>query len=424
VPKPIPGKTYTVSAGDTLRGIARRAYGNDQAALIAQANTRLLAGRPVSLEGLPTIRPGDVLELPGSTSRYDGRMITADFDSELSVKIGSRLFKGVTASRVERGLNSIADGFTFDIPFDYRDRELVDAVRPYSFQEATLYIGGEPYITARIMKPTIELNGDANTATIETRTIPGDTIECMSSHGALDYKNQTLLEIGNDIARRYNLRAFSTHGDSDRIKQAIKEVTETDFEFLSRLASQKGFLVTSSRDGNILFTRAAVDAKPVASLVAGNYPVQGVQLIADGTKRHSTWYGYAEVSTGEPARAFLRDESIPVFRPFAFSADESEADNIEQAVRWRMAKSIADATNVQVTVSGYRNPDGQLWEENMKVTLLAPHVCIFQATDFIVQSVTLSKSESGGDIAIMPLVLPGAYNFEIPNSFPWDGYYS
>lgn len=420
--RPTPGTTYTVRPGDTLRGISRRAYGNDQSGLLVRENSRILSGRPASLEGLPTIYAGDVLEIPATTSRYDGRTVTADFDTALMVRINGRGYRGVTAGRIERGLNSIADGFTFTIPYDPNDRDLVDALRPYQYQNATLHIGGEPYITAQIVKPRLQFGNGETVATIECRTVPGDMIECMSSRESLEYNDQTLLEIGNDIARRYNLKAFSAEGDSGKILAAVKEVTETDFAFLSRLAAQKGFLVTSARDGNLMFTRAAVDARPVATLRAGQFPFEGGSVVYDGSKRFSTWFGYAEVADQQPATAYLRDSSIPARRPFAFTADESEADNIEAAVRWRMAKSTADATSVTLTLAGWRNPDGQLWEENMKVLVYAPQLMLFQETEMITQVVNLSKAEAGGDITSMTLVLPGAYNLTMPDSFPWDGY--
>ena len=422
--RPTPGQPYTVVAGDSLRSISRRAYGRDQGVFLRDANARVLQGHVLSDEGLPVLQVGDVLDIPETTRRYPERTITADFETDITLIIGAKRFRGVTATTIERGMNSIADLFKVSVPFDPRDRSIVDALRPFGYQRATLLIGGEAYITAQIAKISFSATTGGNVASLECRTIPGDMIECMSDLVAPEWSNNALLDIGDEIARRYSMRAFSA---DIRINDAIfpyvtKEVTESDFSFLSRLASQKGFLLTSSADGDLLFTRAAVDDRPVAALQYGQFPVKQMTADYDGTKRHSRWYGYAEVASGQPATSLYRDPSISSHRPFAFQADESDADSIEAAVLWRAGKSIADATTTTVVLAGWRNPDGQLWAENMKVSLVAPEVGIFTESDYITQVVSLTKDDGGGDVAALNLVLPGAYNSAIPDTFPWEGY--
>lgn len=419
--KPVPGTVYTVVPGDSIRSISRRAYGNDQSARIVEENYQLLKGRRISLEGLPTIYAGDVLQIPASTSRYGNRTVTADFDSEITIVLDGTEYRGVKASNIKRAMNTIADGFVFEIPFDPYDKTLVDALRPFSYKPAELYIGGERYITGRCLKPRFSTSGSGIVCTVEVRTRPGDMIECRSSRQSLEYYGQTLLQIANDVAGRYGLRAYSTHGDSDAFSLVAKEIDEGDFDFLARLASQKGFLITSATDGNIMFARATPDAKPVAALRLGEYPVLSATSEFDGAMRFSEWFGYAEVS-GEPeASAFRRDPGIGIKRPYAFKADESEAENIETAVLWKLAQSIADGANVSVAVSGWRNLDGQLWEELMVVTFWGPGVFVMTESRFVVKSVDLSKG-TDGDVTVLGLALPEAYNKTIPKNYPWSGY--
>ena len=104
-----------------------------------------------------------------------------------------------------------------------------------------------------------------------------------------------------------------------------------------------------------------------------------------------------------------------------FSADDLEAGNLETALQWRRSKSLADAAILNITVTGWRNENGQLWRENMKGSVLAPSVDIFNESDYIIKSVKLEKAENGGNIAVLGLVLPQAYSLEFPTSFPWEG---
>ncbi len=74
MPKPTPGKYYTVVQGDRIRDISRRAYGFDDSDRITDSNSALLKGRIISLEGLPTIFPGDKLWLVEETTKDEQKI--------------------------------------------------------------------------------------------------------------------------------------------------------------------------------------------------------------------------------------------------------------------------------------------------------------------------------------------------------------
>ena len=108
--------------------------------------------------------------------------------------------------------------------------------------------------------------------------------------------------------------------------------------------------------------------------------------------------GVTDESGVSSISATLYDKSVPRERGFVFKADESDEGNIEQAIKWRMSKSIAESAAIPVQVVGWRTPDGELWAENMKGTITAPDVFILRETPVIIESVELTKDE-GGDIA-------------------------
>ena len=108
----IPGTFYTVVAGDTIRAIARRAYGWDRSPEIVSGNHELLKDRGISLEGLPIIFRGDSLWLPDIAARFSQR-IPSQVDDEISIRIDGQVFKGWTATSITRNINTISDAFTF-----------------------------------------------------------------------------------------------------------------------------------------------------------------------------------------------------------------------------------------------------------------------------------------------------------------------
>lgn len=433
MPKPTPGSWYTVKRGDTTRTISREAYGLDRSAEVVEANYDLLKARGISDEGLPILYAGDKLFIPVYVNRYNNQPITADFDTQLRVVMNGTPLLGAKASRISRAMNQIASGFVFDVPFDYTNKAQIDLFRPYSWYTVQLYIGGELYITALASK--WDYDQIAGIATIEARTLPGELIECMGIRSSQVFASGlTLLKICQEVARPYGITCYSADGTGGIVRgepadnggtygRVEQDLSETDADFLQRLAMEKGFLLTSLPDGNLLLCRANTKDKPSSALIQGEYPVNWVQSSHDGSKRFSKWLGYTDEAGVTGSKRSLTDTTVPRNRGYAFKATDAEEGNLQTAVQWRMSKSIAESYGVTVNVSGWRNRDGDLWKENMKVTLYAPAAFIFTEREYIIEQVELIKDDSG-DTATMRLVIPESYTTTMPKApFPWDGYY-
>ena len=435
MPKPEQGQWYTVGYGDTTRTISRIAYGRDLSAQVVSANYDTLKDRKLSLEGLPILYAGDKLFIPYYSNRYNNERITADFDNEITIDFNGKRFPGAKASRIGRQMNQIADGFTFEIPYDYRDRDMVDLLRPYTWYTAKLFIGGELYITALASKWDYQESDAGATAVIECRTLPGEMLECMSMRRSMVFASgMTLLDICREVAAPYGITCYSSNGSGgvvtqsqvgDAFNRVEQSIDQTDADFLTQLATQKGFLLTSMADGNLLLCRANVDDRPVCSLIAGQYPVRSFKSSHDGSKRFSRFVATTEEFGVSSVSKSLDDTLVPRPRTMVFKATDAESANIETAIKWRRSKSMAEAATYDVEVSGWRNPEGELWRENMKLTGLAPGAFVFTESEFITESVELTKDESGGDVTSLKLAIPESYSTDQPKApFPWSGYYN
>lgn len=419
--KPTAGSNYTVVSGDQIKKIARQAYGYDNSTKIVGANTELLKGRDDSLEGLPYIYKGDVLWLPESATSLT-ETVDASTDDEIAIKLDGKVFRGWTASNISRNINTVADAFAFTLPYDYTDATLREKTKPYAYKSADLYIGGELYIAGQQVKWSTALSIDSTVKTIDVRTKAGHTVECMAQKQALEYNGSTLSEIAIDIMEPYgdDLEPIFEDGDSDSFTKVRKEMVETDFEFLSGLAAQKGFMITSSDTGQMSFIRAATSGKPVFKFVEGESAIEHLSSSYDGTGVFSSITAITEVAGTSGTSSNLTNELVNAYRPFVFSADDLESGNLETALKWKRSKALADSAGLSMTVTGWRNMYDQLWRENMIGTVYAPSVDILEETSYIVSGVNLVKDENGGNVTKLTLVLPQAYTLDYPDSFPWE----
>lgn len=421
MPKPQAGQIYTVVKGDRLRAIARKSYGYDRSSDIIESNTNLLKARPISLEGLPTIYPLDQLFLPAIKKQFSEK-VPAQTDDEITIRIDGKTFTGWTASNISRNINTVADAYTFSFPYDPNNKDQREKTKPFSYLDSDLFIGGELFISGQSLKWSPAIRKDSTEKTVDVRTKAGHTIECMAQKTTVEYKNETLAFIATDIMKPYgdNLKPQFFNGDSDAFTKVRKEVTDTDFDFLSGLAIQKGFMITSSDTGQMAFIRANTKGLPVFRFIEGVTAMEHVSATYDGQKRHSEYMAITDSAGGSAPSAMLRDASIPIYRPFAFNADDLEKGNLETALQWRKSKSLADSVTISITITGWRNENNQLWRENMIGTCKIPSVDIFNETAYIISGVNLTKDENGGNLAVLEMVLPQAYTLEFPVSFPWE----
>ncbi len=461
-PTPTQGYRYKVKAGESIRSIARQAYGRDLSNQIIQANLDKLAARPISLEGLPTVYQGDDLAIPVYRNRYNNETITADFDTQIEVRLNGVTIPGAVAGRIKRQMNTIANGFTLLAPFDFTDNRQIDLFRPFGWQKAQLFIGGELYITALASKWDFVADSGGYMAVIECRTMPGEMLECMGMRKNMQFKKgMRLIDICVEVARPYGITCYASDGGGGIVEAPAakdagsggataykydptgkpipaesadmdvalglveQDYTQTDADFLQELAVQKGFLLTSLPDGNLLLCRANVKDKPVCALRQGEYPLIGVAGSYDGSKRFSKWQAVSEADGKSGISKTMDDTTVPVPRGFVFKATEADDKNLTTAVQWRMAKSVAEAISIPVTVSGWRNASGELWKENTVLTLWAPGAFVLTESRMITESVELTKDDSGGDVANLQLVIPESYTTTMPKApFPWSGQWS
>jgi prophage tail gpP-like protein len=204
----------------------------------------------------------------------------------------------------------------------------------------------------------------------------------------------------------------------------VKEIDETDGEFLLKLANEAGYLVTVSPDGDVILARANIGDKPVAALIEGKLPLLSLQANFDGSKRFSQYVAYPSDSGLEQRKkiawATVQDEKIPGFRRKTFRAEYADGVNLDETVGWMASRAVAESVDIKAVVAGWRNPEGEIWAPNSTVTLSAPGEYLLKEAPYLVSSVTLTKDESGGDIAELSLVLPEAYTLGLPSSYPWD----
>jgi len=415
VSRPTPGKSWTADEDTDLEEIASRAYGDPtKAALIWGANK----SRKTSV-----VRKGESIVLPpslvlGGSVRAPERLPGKD-PNEITI-----IVKGVelrlTAMRIIRTMDTAADAWSGTMPWNPGENiTLDDATKPYGFQRSSAYIGGELQVNGHLYTISPSLT---NSGRIKEMIGYSHTADMVDSHVQPPYeRNNVLLEnLAKEMMHHNGIDAIFKTPSGGRFARTTGHESDTVFSHLSKLATERGLLVSCTAQGDLLFHQAVTTGTSVGTLREGEPGVLEWKATYDGRKRFNQYkcisagaqlavplWGVTE-ATSVPAVTFTEvDPHVPLSRFMAFRADDTTPGNVQIAARWRKNKGFVEALTFQLPVDGWYAPNGKLWETNTLVTVVSATLSVPQGFNFLIRQVEFILEDKR--YAVLSLVPPQAY---------------
>ena len=411
---PKPGQTYTIQDESTLSQIATRAYGDPTFwRRIWNANqTALRSGNP------DIIFPGEIIIIPflperqlPQSQQQSGRDIEGVY-----IDLDGYELRPMSA-RIIRTMDTVANAIEFAIPWvPGLDEQLDNRVTPKKYTPLKVSIGPDVVLTGRLYKSVSTLIG--GTALTLSGFTPTIDIVDSTVKPPLEENNLTLEARTKSLVEPMGFMVkvmTDTGGAFDRVTATQKG--EKIFNFLSRLARQRGVLLSNDVAGNITIISANVDGPPVATLEQGiSQGITGWGLAVDGREMFNSYRAVAEGPL-DTFEGVSTDNAVPITRFAEVQADESTGGNVENAARWARNKTNAAALSFQLTTEGFRNPVGDLWEENTQATIISPAMFLKDGFNFLINRVEYIL-DSNGRSTILSFVPPTMYSNGDINE-PW-----
>lgn len=350
-------------------------------------------------------------------------------DNIIKLVLENEEFKFWSSFSITQSIDTL-DTFNFDAPFG-ENSGIKDAIKPLQFKPGQLFIDDELLSTIVLVNPipTIEVS---NSISVKGYSKPGVMND--SSIKYLDYpiefNGQTLEQIAKKLAGFFAIEtefqggAFSPGSLSSSISGAVFEKVKLEagaapLDFLIKLAKDRGFLISNTADGKLLFWRAAKDADST-TLKEGHTPLSNVTASINPQEYYSEITGLSPGKTGsEFEEVTISNPHLNTTRPLVYKLKQrlSGAD-LQNAVKWKMGRMFASAIKYSIDVQGLRDERGKIWKKNTFINLTAPGAYVNNETKFLIDNLTLAKSES--ETTTMNLVLPEARAGEIPDRLPWE----
>lgn len=407
--------SYITTTGDTFELIARKQYGTEtESNRIAQANPGAIEPfSPGLLLTIPAI-PNAPQDVPTATP--------ADNPDEVSVNIDGTRFRFWDSIRLTRSIDAM-DVIEFGAPFDAAAPGFKDTFQPFSFKPLSVFVGGVPLFSGTMVTVDPVLAADKKTLVISGYSLPGVLNDCTPTAAALDKvesNNQTLKEIATTLTAPFGL-SVEFEGDPGPVFERVHVgASKKVLASLTDLAKQRNFIISSTSQGALLFLKSTSGGQPVARLAQGDSPLLSVTPQFNPQDYYSHVTGIAPQLVGLPSAGFTVKNPFlsGVFRPFTFTAPDTENSNVKKAVEAKHGRMFGSMASYSAQVVTWRDPSGRLWEPNTTIKLLAPDAMVYSEYEFVVRSVTFERTRAS-EIAVLELVIPGSFSGEIPEALPW-----
>lgn len=267
-----------------------------------------------------------------------------------------------------------------------------------------VYIGKDRVITGFVDEVSTQVNGTDRSFSVSGRDVTGDLIDCAAStQSDKEWKNITVLQIANVLVKPFSIKVKNNTGVGTPLVKLGVSHGESAYDVLERAARQRGILLVTSADGELVLEKPG-SSKSKVSLVEGNN-ILSCSLRQDFKRRFSNYYLYG--SAPGDARIFKDavnkikssavDAGISRYRPrVIISDDSSSAGESRKRIEWEAAFNAAKGTQVTARVNGWRQglrPSDPLWKVNQLCDVKSSSCGI--DLELLVEAVTFSIGPEG-----------------------------
>lgn len=408
---------YATVEGDTFDLISRKEFGVEtEAENIRKANP----GLQEPLTG------GLFILIPEQTDAPVNQAQKSDPENpnEIAMFIDGKRFRGFTNTVVTRSLDAIS-ACTFSSVFEPTNLDFINIFRPFAYKDLRITIGDEDIFTGTLLNPKPKVSDDSAEISIDAYALPGVLQDCTPSSNSypIEFNQLTLEEIAEQLVKPYGISVQFDNDSGASFERIAAQPQMSIIQFLAGLAKQRNLVISNTTDGKLLFRQSVETGNPTARLQ------EGFPSIISITPKFNAQQYYSHITGIQPVIVGITGQQLTQknerydggrLRGHSFTVSDTFGADLNESVAAKMGRMFANAASYTVELSTWRKEiDKKLWVENETITLFAPSAFIFTDYEFIIRNVELS-GEPSRQVATLELVLPGAFNGQIPESFPWD----
>lgn len=281
--------------------------------------------------------------------------------------------------------------------------------------EVKVFAGGDMVLNGFLEVVNPSFDAAHHKIELSGRSRSADTIDSSAEHETGEFRDMTVLDIAKALDKQGV--GFSTDQKLKKIPLFRVNSGETVFEALERACRHEHLVLQGQADGSIKITKGGKTRVNTPLIEGVNIKIGSATF--DVSKKHSDYKIKGQRAIGKHLSGALtierssKDTNVKRYRPkhVHTETDTDEGRAQKRADRER-DRQHGESIKAEITVVGWRDDNGRLWEANTLVFVYSPRLNLEQ--DLLIQSVSLSQDGTQGTIARLSLVHPKALDSDAP----------
>ena len=340
---------------------------------------------------------------------------------EVILKAGGQVYGGWTKVSVNRSIEAMSGSFDLELTWKWHgsDDKYKAFMEPIKEgQPCIIEIGGERVITGYVDDWVPSYDANQVIISVSGRDKTADLVDCSIDHPSGQFNKQTLAQIAHVVCKPFGIKVIVKTDVGEAFPRIQIEQGETPHELLTRLARQRGVLLTSDTFGNLVIVRRSTKRAGVSLILGEN--VKAARGRLSWRQRYSNFkikavgpawgdHDGADLIAVGGIEANITDKEIGRYRPMIIINEEvTTAEGAAKRGQWERQRSIAKSNGAEYTVTGWRIPQtGKLWDFNTVVPVQDEIIGYHE--DMLISSIMFS-SDDAGRLAVVNVVRPESFD--------------
>lgn len=322
---------------------------------------------------------------------------------------------GWTSAFVQRSIETLS-GFFSLIVVDDTKQKLNNNWPLQTQDECVIRINNDVLITGYIDSVQINISEESHVISIRGRDKTCDLIDCSATNKPGKYAKINIFNFAEVICSPFGITVKAESGvDLTKTFKASLNPGESAFEALDKKAKELGILIITDGLGNLVLGNN--DRTELNDPLVYGQNIKNARASYDYTDRFSYYrvetQGSSSEKTGWDAKVGVfgegHDDGVNRYRPLIIRGESQMTSAFAQrTAQWEALVRAAKSQIIDITVQGFRQSNGELWEINKLVDVHIPPCYVNPPVQLLVTSVSYELSENGS-FTKMTLMREDAY---------------
>jgi prophage tail gpP-like protein len=328
-----------------------------------------------------------------------------------------------TSATITRSLKECTSSIEFEVSEAWAlNPPLPWQVKP--FDSATVKIGNDLAWTGYIENYSPGYSASGHTVKISGRSKTCDIVDCVPDVHAGEFNGYDIDAVARALCKPFGIAVVVESDTGESFPKITIEKTKKAFEILEELTRLRAVLITDDANGNLVLTTAGQKGVSSGALIEASFggDPDGNILAASAelscAERYKDYYvmsqapqSYDKTDAQLAIVGHATDLGCPRYRRFAEMAEHPADTSIaQQRAVWRAKHNYAIGTKADITVVGFRQPNGKLWDTNYYIPVKSPRLELDM--QLLIGKVTFSLSSDQGSTTKLSVAPAEAYTLE------------